>query len=365
MTDLRRGPLAVALSALVAGCSLLAGPAQTPGPTGGATSAAPSGHATPRSTGISTSSAPPSSDASGPTPRPTRKPRPTPTPTPEPTPQPTPMPAIEGLAELLGSDGRFTVLLLGSDARKNLIGERTDTIMIATIDPTTGKVAMVSLPRDTINVPIGPGSEYREKVTGLFSFLHAQTGSRKDAYRRMEKALEYAFGIEIDRYALVGFRGVEHLIDAIGGIDVYLDAPFWDPFMHVTKKGLVLKKGRNHLNGKKALAFARTRHADTDYERSRRQQEMIADTIQKVLTDGLEDLPALVSLAGDQMETDIPLSAAPALYELAQRARLGNFKSVVLGPSTFSTEDPQTYSNILKMDVVRELCRRVFAPVGG
>lgn len=361
MTDLRHGLLAATLATIIAGCSLISGNVPTPAPTDDQTPSPSVSVVTPRPTKKPrpTPTVAPSADAA--TPKPTKKPRPTVTP----TPAATPMPPIEGLADLLGTDGRFTILLLGSDARANLGGERTDTIMVATIDPTNGKVAMVSLPRDTINVPIGPGNDYGPKVTGLFQDFRARTGSRAGAYKKMVNALEYAFGIEIDAYALAGFQSVIHLIDAIGGITVYLDAPLVDPHMHITKRGLVLKKGKNHLDGKRALAFARTRHSDSDYARARRQQIVIATAAQKVLSQGLGALPALATLAGTQIETDIPLSAAPALFELANRARLGNFKSVVLGPTTFSTEDRATYSNVLKIDVVRKLFRRVFAPVGG
>ena len=99
---------------------------------------------------------------------------------------------IAGLDELLGTDGRLTVLLLGSDRfdaactdRGGLGGERTDTIMFATINPRNGKVAMASLPRDTIQVPIGPGQVYGPKITGRFGQLELNSGNRNKARKKM------------------------------------------------------------------------------------------------------------------------------------------------------------------------------------
>jgi LCP family protein required for cell wall assembly len=252
------------------------------------------------------------------------------------------------------------MLLLGSDARPGLGGERTDTIMIASIDPATGKVAFISLPRDTADVPIGPGQTYSPKINGLFQQYRLNSGSRKSAYQSLVKALEYAFGIEIDRYALAHFNGVISLIDQIGGIDVTLAQPFDDPTSHITKNGLHLHAGKNHLNGHFALAFARSRHTTTDYDRSRRQQLIISVAVTKVLGMGIGELATLAPSAFTAIETNLTLDDAPALFALAQEARLGNYKSVVLGPRTYATETAG-YTNHLKIDVVRALFKRIFA----
>ncbi len=284
--------------------------------------------------------------------------------TPQPTPRPTPMPPIAGLEQIAGSDGRFTVLLLGSDARGKVIGERTDTIMVATIDPTTGRVAMASLPRDTVNVPIANGEVYSNRINGLLQSFELNGADRGQALRRMTRAMAAAFDIEIDAYVLVGFVGVRKLIDAIGGVDVFLDRALWDPTMHVTKKGLKLKAGLNHLDGGKALAFARTRHTDSDYQRAARQQQLVMATAAKVLDNGTEAVPALAEFALRHVETDLPLSALPVLVELADRARLNSYKSVVLGPSTYAGEGPESYTTELKLDAVRAVFDRLFGPIG-
>jgi len=290
----------------------------------------------------------------------TKVPRPTPTPTP--TPEPTREPLA--VADLLGEDGRFTVLLLGSDLRDGIVGERTDTIIVATVDPGSGKVAMVSLPRDTINVPIAPGQAYAERINTLYFDLQQSTGKRKAALEEMRAALAYSFGTEIDHVALVDFGGLVKLIDSIGGIDVTLDEPINDPTMHLGEKGLKLKAGLQHLDGKEALAYSRSRHTDSDYDRSRRQQQVITAAAEKVRSQGLGALPALVELVRKKTLTDIPMLAAPALLELGSRADLSTVRSVVLEPERWARLIPGSYAISPRVVEIQKLFDRIFDEVG-
>ncbi|MFO1541450.1 MAG: LCP family protein, partial [Chloroflexota bacterium] len=290
----------------------------------------------------------------------------TPAPTPDPTPRPTAMPAIDRFATIAGEDGRFTILILGSDARRNLAGERTDAIMVATIDPGSGRVAMASLPRDTVSVPIGPGRTFASpnRINGLLQAFELDGADRPEALRKVRKAIAYAFDIEIDAYALIGFRGLERLVDRIGGVTVTLDAPLVDPTMHLAKRGLRLKAGPNDLAGNEALAFSRTRHSDSDYQRVARQQQLLAAIGRKVAEGGTDALPELAAYALTQVETDLPLAALPVLAELGARARWKTFRSVVLGPSTFAGPGPLLYTIALRLDPVRATMDRLFGPVG-
>jgi LCP family protein required for cell wall assembly len=299
------------------------------------------------------------------TPARTRRPRPTAVPEPSAPPSPTPDASsgeIEGLAELLGTDGRLTVLLLGSDAKFNREGERIDTIMVTTINPRNGQITMASLPRDTVNVPTSAGNVFEPRINGLLASLEQRYGNRKRALRRMVRAMEYAFDTEIDYYALIKFVGVERLIRAIAGVDVRLLASLVD--MSINKpKGLVLKRGRNHLNGRTALAFARTRHTDSDYARAGRQQQLIVATVRKVLSRGLDALSRLVELSRRNIETNLPWEAAPVLMELADRARLQAYRSIVLQPNTYAHVGPEPFTIELDIAVVRRMFDRFFGPV--
>jgi polyisoprenyl-teichoic acid--peptidoglycan teichoic acid transferase len=281
----------------------------------------------------------------------------------KPTPEPT-KPPVE-LADVLGSDGRLTVLILGSDAREGVVGARTDTIIVATIDPTSGKVAMVSLPRDTVNVPIAPGQVYPGRINSLFWDFERASGKTGEALRKTKQALAYAFGIEIDYYALLEFDGLVRLVNSIGGVKITLDEPFIDPSLRLGGKGLRLKAGARVLDGKTALAYARSRHSDSDYERSKRQQQVIAAAGEKVRSRGMSALPSLVEVARKKIVTDIPLRAAPALFQLAMDAKLASPKSVVLAPSRWARQLPGTYTITPRVLEVQKMFDRVFKPISG
>jgi LCP family protein required for cell wall assembly len=348
-TELYRAALGALMVIMVAGCTF-AGPVGSPGPSGAAGTA---------QTGVITE------------PTPTVKPRRTasPKPTKAPTPAPTETAEIPGLDQLVGKDGRFTMLLLGVDSRSRQLNGRTDTIMFVTIDPNTGRVSMASLPRDMVFVPIGPGKTFgsgNTRINALFAYLTGFGGGRKATFKRMVNAMEYMSGIEIDRYAMIGFYGVRDLVNHINGVDVTLDQALIDPSMHVRMKGgegLKLKKGKNHLSGAVALSFARTRHTDSDYERARRQQQLIVAALKKVVKRGPAALPDLVAKFDGLIKTDVDFKDAPALLALAQRAKLGSFKSTVLGPSKYAGPGDVLYATKLKIDVVRDLFRKQFGPV--
>lgn len=256
------------------------------------------------------------------------------------------------------------MLVLGSDARTGLGGERTDAIMVLTIDPSDGRVSAASLPRDTEGVPTGPGRIYSGKVTGLYQTFTLAGATDEEAAQRTKAALAYAFGTEIDSYVLIGFEGLQKLVDAVGGVDVTLAKPLDDTFLLVDgKRGFHLKKGLNHLDGKNALLFARTRHADNDYERTRRQQQLIIAAAAAVRERGAEDFPALVSVAMGAIQTDIPFTSAPALFELLRRADLAGRRGTVLGPNKYAGPGKIRYSIVMRVPAVRALFDSWFGPV--
>lgn len=280
---------------------------------------------------------------------------------PTPTPKPT-QPPIE-VADLLGTDGRLTVLILGSDYRKGVVGSRTDAIIVATINPQTGRVTMVSLPRDTVNVPIAPGVTYPGRINALFWEYERETGKAEKALRKVKRDLSYAFGTEIDYYALVEFDGLVRLINSIGGIKVALKESLEDPTMHIGKKGLRLKAGTQQLDGRKALAFTRTRHSDTDYDRSRRQHQVLTAAASKVRNRGSEPLANLVEVARKKVVTDLPLRGAPAMLELAMKADLDAVKSIVLEPGRFARQLPGGYTITPRVLEVQRMFDKQFKPL--
>jgi LCP family protein required for cell wall assembly len=251
------------------------------------------------------------------------------------TPSSIPSEAPQVADPLLGTDGRLTLLLLGSDSRPGHRGNRTDAIMVVTIDPTTGKSAAFSVPRDIVDFPLPTTGRYGAKVTGLYQHLVATTG---DGPRAMKQAVGRAFGIEVDRYVLIGFSGVTRLVAAVGGVDVTLAEPYYDPYYWVTnkKRGWGLPAGKSHLDADDALIFARSRKGDSDFSRAKRQQLLVMAAVTKVRKRGVGDLPKLLSIARDTVRTDLPLDRAADIFELYSTVDLDAAKHVVFGPKKYA-----------------------------
>ena len=222
-----------------------------------------------------------------------------------------------------GTDGRLTVLLVGSDWRPRLAGtgERTDSMMIVTIDDQK-QISAVSLPRDVGNFPIGPNETFPAKVNGLFKYFKETYGTRELALEHMRLAFQYAFGIEIDYVAYIRFTGVDNLVDKVGGVPVAVPYNIYDPTIvddrsdrqHGAKflqSDSTLMRGDsaplcytvgNPINWNatptctRALLYVRSRHGpgNNDWRRARRQQGFVFAAINRVISRGnggnLEDL---------------------------------------------------------------------------
>ena len=301
---------------------------------------------------------------------PSASPSPTPSPSPSPSPSPTPVPSLSptpaapiGPDPVLGSDGRLTVLLLGSDARAGQSGNRTDVMMVVSLDPTTGAVAAASIPRDTANFPTSSKARYGPKVNGLYQALIGRLGQPKAA-SEMKRIVGSGIGVEVDSYAVIGFEGVRQLVNAVGGVDVVLTKSVSDPYYWVTssKRGVFFPAGRNHLTGDRALIFARTRKGDNDFERARRQQLLVAGAVQAVRDRGLRNLAKLIPVANRYIKTDLPLAAAPVIFDMVSGAKVTDAERVVFGPTKWASGAAGT-SFSLRLDVVRAWTAQWMAPV--
>jgi LCP family protein required for cell wall assembly len=287
-------------------------------------------------------------------------PSPTQTLTPSPSPSPSLTPTPAGPDPLLGTDGRLTVLLLGSDYRPAHPGNRTDAIMVVSVDPTTGKAAGFSVPRDTSGFPLGNG-KYGAKVNALYQHLQSTSGNGGLA---LSKAVGKAFNIEIDGYVLIGFEGVKDLVAAVGGVDVTLDKPYYDAHYWVTARheGWGLPAGRSHLSAKDALIFARSRKGDNDFGRARRQQQLVIAAIAKVRLQGVAKLPRLLQIASRTVRTNLPLARASDLFDIVAKTDISKIQRVVFGPTTYASGAGGT-SFELKLSVCRNWIRSHFPPI--
>jgi LCP family protein required for cell wall assembly len=315
--------------------------------------------ATPPAPVVAIQSQAPSPTQAPPTPSP--EPTSTPDPSPSPSATPSPTPAPSGPDALLGKDGRLTVLLLGSDYRPAHPGNRTDAIMVVSVDPTTSKAAGFSVPRDTSGFPLGNGRKYGAKVNGLYAHLQSTTGNGGLA---LSKAVSKAFDIEIDGYVFIGFDGVKALVAAVGGVDVTLDKPYYDAhyWVNARHQGWGLPAGRSHLGAADALIFARSRKGDSDFGRARRQQQLVMAAITKVRSVGIAKLPRLLQIASRTVRTNLPLNRASDLFDIVSKTDLSKTERTVFGPTKFAAGAGGT-SFQLKIAACRAWIKANFPPI--
>ncbi len=256
-----------------------------------------------------------------PTPRPTRTPRPTPTPSPTPIPTPTPVPIDQALL-----DSRLTVMIIGTDSNSRRLRQgadiNTDSMIVASVGADGARIDSVSLPRDTVDIPRPDGSIYGGKINSLYRYVGA--AGLRDAF-------ESLYGIQIDYYAALNMDDLARLVDAVGGIDMEVPYTLSDPSL-----GFYADAGVQHFDGLNALLYARSRHADSDYARALRQQQLLVTLARKLADPATEiDLPAVLSALGS-LETDVPFDKLPTLVAIGRRAAGAAVVPQVLGPPAYA-----------------------------
>ena len=182
----------------------------------------------------------------------------------------------------------YYALLLGSDDRENGEPARTDTMMLARVDPVGNKVTLISIPRDSKVQIDGYGTQ---KVNAAFAIGGA--AGAVDAVERLT-------GIRASHVAVIDFNGLATLIDAIGGIDVNVPVAVNDP----EYAQLVLPAGEQHMDGDTAMRFSRVRHgfALGDYQRQA-DQALVMKAIMEKLRTNPTLLPSAADSMGDAMDT--------------------------------------------------------------
>lgn len=238
-----------------------------------------------------------------------------------------PQPTREPLPNISAGE-RVNVLVLGIDRRPSeKCPCRTDTMMIATLDPKTSTAGLITLPRD-LYVPIPTIGEARINQAHWYGELYKYPGSGPGLAK---KTVEYNFGRTIHYYVLVDFAGFRKVIDTLGGIDIDVPKAINDPTYPDENFGyspLVIPAGRIHMNGDLALKYARTRHQDGDFGRSRRQIQVLMAIRDKALRlDILPKLPSLVQSMWGTIETDMKPTEVIALAQAGAKVKTENIKT--------------------------------------
>ena len=217
---------------------------------------------------------------------------------------------------------RFTVLVMGLDRRPGETGlaYRTDTLMLASIDPHSNHIGILSIPRDLyVEVP-GYTRPQRVNTPMVLGEL------RQPGYgpRLAMETVQLNLGIRVHDYLAVDFNSFVRFIDAIGGLEIDVPESIRDPFypdMNFGYSPFYISAGLQILNGQTSLRYARTRHGDNDFSRAERQQAVMNAIRDRLLDPArLPELiiqsPSLWAALQDGVYTDLslPQSLQLALY---------------------------------------------------
>jgi LCP family protein required for cell wall assembly len=263
---------------------------------------------------------------------------------------------------------RVNILLLGGDAGSDRTGTRTDTVIVASIDTKTGDTTLISLPRNTARMPFPDDSPLHKYYPNGFTdgngddaeyFLNAMYDNvpKKVPHDILGKtdnlgadvmkiSVGDAVGLKIDYYMLIDLSGFRQLVDALGGITVNINtyvAIGGNTDLHIPPKSYLKPGPHQHLDGDKALWFARGRYGADDFQRMDRQRCVINAIIDQANPGNMLTRYEAIAKAGKKIvRTDIPQESLSAFVDLSLRAKKGNVRSIVFkhGKNGFSSPDP-------------------------
>lgn len=236
---------------------------------------------------------------------------------------------------------RVNILILGGDGRSMNDQGRSDSIMVASIDPESKKAHLYSVLRDTYTEIPGHG---KRKINEAYSI-----GGPGLAMQTVSDLI----GLPIHYYFFIDFESFKKLVDAIGGVDFeveknmyYIDKTYKQEFV------IDLKKGYQHLDGDKALQYVRFRHdAMSDFTRTERQREFLKAVFEKVKsTTSLVTMPNILEQLAPYIETNMDLGKMAKLAFLGYKINLSELQTGQIPPMGLIKETRIKGSEVLLVD---------------
>ncbi len=277
--------------------------------------------------------------------------------------------------EVADINQRINIVFLGLDRRLGVAEDQralTDSVFVLTIDPFSKTAGVFSIPRDLlVEIPNGSGGYYTDRINvvwGVGEFDYdgydgGGTGLVKDT-------IEHNFGIPIDNYVVLDFADFIDLVDEVGGVDI--DVPEYVADFDYTEYhgsggyAVEFLPGPEHMDGQRALAYARIRKGSNDFKRIERQQLVIQATADKAFSlDLLFDPAKALDLYGkfkSAVQSDISDLRVPGLAKLAQQVGSDNIRMISLASATYPCGSGCQGAVLLAdWDKVEELKAQVFA----
>lgn len=233
-------------------------------------------------------------------------------------------------------EDRLNVLLLGGDAGPGRGGLRTDTMIVASVDPLSGESALFGVPRNFGGVRFTDGSlipvRRLNHVYGWGTRYPDVFGGIDPGASAVVDAIQHITGLEIDHFVLVDLTGFADMIDVLGGVQLDVAAPVDGPLYDPVTGGyemVRIEAGLQQLDGGHALAYARARFGSSDYARMARQRCILTSLAGQA--DPLElftRLPEVLGVVEQNLSTDIPAETLPDLVRLLLSIRSQEIRMV-------------------------------------
>lgn len=247
-------------------------------------------------------------------------------------------------------DGRINALLIGVDGKG--IG-LADTIMLASFDPIAKDVVMISIPRD-LYVDMGRFGSAKINAAHVYG---EEQGYEGGGPALLKDTVSDVLDVPIHYYARVNFKGFKQAIDTIGGVTVDVKEPLNDPYFPDNQSNgyqpLRVEEGRQKMDGETALRYARSRKTTSDFDRSRRQQQILLSLRDEVLSTRTFTSPRrltqLLNNLGDNAQTDMSVKEMMRLLELSEGV---DEDSVTQAQLSTAEDNFLTFSNVYGQSVL-------------
>jgi LCP family protein required for cell wall assembly len=250
---------------------------------------------------------------------------------------------------------RLNILLIGSDQRPGEGTYNTDTLIVVSIDPTTGQVAMFSLPRDSTDLPLPPGrlanaypnGIYPKKINSLFTEVRNRADlvsgtNQTRGYNALKLVLGNLYELDIKYFVEVNFDGFKKVVDSVGGVTINVQVPVVDdryPSDTGRLSRVYIPAGIQHMNGSQALVYARSRHGSDDFDRGYRQQRVLTSLREQAnVANLIPRIPELLAAVKATVRTDVPQAQLAKLAGLAGEIDTKNIRSYVFAYPRYGTQ---------------------------
>lgn len=224
-----------------------------------------------------------------------------------------------------GQTGITNVLLLGGDDGPGRWGLRTDSMILVSIDKASGRTALISVPRNLSRLQFPPGSpmaaRYPNGFDDIANAIYPRVTTSSDLMAQYDRnglqpeaialaeGIGYSLGIPIHDYVLVNMQGFLELIDAVGGVTVEVGGviplpPSLPGFKYQVPESI--GPGVIDMDGTLAIAYARARYTDSDYQRMQRQRQLLSALSQQVsVTEAARRFPSIAPALSDMLRTSL------------------------------------------------------------